>query len=465
MSSTRRGFLTGAATVGGGAALGRRVVAFLTGRSMTAYAALGGMSTAQSAITHGPFVGHLTSTSATLWAKCSTPGLYYLTAHGIGGREALVATAEATPDNDMCVVWQVTELQADTRYTYEAAYQDQPILSDVDTFFVTPAAESAPTLTRLAFGSCAYEDRESSAVWRRMSAVDPHAIVLLGDTPYINSTALEVQRTRYAEFAAVLDFADLLRNRSLYATWDDHDFGANDTDGQLDGKANARRAFIEYHANPSYGDGDHGIYTKFRRGGVEVFLLDTRYFAGTESSPVAADQPTLLGRQQWEWLRQELRASTAPFKLLASGMIWNGAVRPGKPDHWESYPHERAALFRFIGQEEIPGVVLVGGDIHRTRVLRHETTETAGYPLLELITSPIHASVIDAANAPHPALVHDSGEPHSFLLITVDTTVTPAILVAQFQNAAGRELHSLTLSTENLSAARETVEGTIRRSE
>ena len=181
---------------------------------------------------------------------------------------------------------------------------------------MTPLAEDAPTLTRLAIGSCAREDLGSSAVWRRMFALDPHAVVLLGDTPYIDSTVLEVQRTRYGEFATVPDFATLLRNRPLYTTWDDHDFGANDTNGRLDGKANSRRAFIEYHANPSYGDGQQGIYTKFRRGGVEVFLLDTRYFAGTEPSPVAAGQPTLLGGQQWEWLREELRASSAPFQIV-----------------------------------------------------------------------------------------------------------------------------------------------------
>ena len=92
----------------------------------------------------------------------------------------------------------------------------------------------------------------------------------------------------------------------------------------------------------------------------------------------------------------------------------------------------------------------VGGDIHRTRVLRYDATETVGYPLTELVTSPIHASVIDAANAPHPDLVHDSGEPHSFLLLTVDTTVTPPTLRAQFQNAAGWELYTLTLDTAML---------------
>jgi len=285
-----------------------------------------------------------------------------------------------------------------------------------------------------------------------MSALDPHAVVLLGDTPYIDSTDLEFQRTRHGEFVAVPDFSNLVRNKPLYATWDDHDFGRNDTDGRLDGRENSRRAFIEHRANPSYGDGNEGVYTKFRLGGVEVFLLDTRYFAGTGPSSVAPSGVTLLGESQWEWLRRELRTSTAPFKLLASGMIWNQAVRPGKVDNWGNYPHEREAVFRFIGQERIPGVVLVGGDIHRTRVLRYDTTETAGYPLTELITSPIHGSVIDAHNVPHPALLHDSGEPHAFLLITVDTTRTPATLVAQFQNSAGRELYSVTVTSDALSA-------------
>jgi alkaline phosphatase D len=282
-----------------------------------------------------------------------------------------------------------------------------------------------------------------------MASLEPDALVLLGDTPYIDSTDLVIQRARYGEFAAVEEFADLLRGRPFYATWDDHDFGRNDTDGRLDGKENARRAFIEYRPNPTYGDGEEGVYTSFRMGGIEVFLLDTRWFAGTESSPIA-EGPTMLGARQWAWLRDGLRASDAPFKLLASGLVWNGAVRPGKPDHWESYAAEREALFRFLGEERIGGVVLAGGDVHRTRVLRYPTEDVVGYALTELITSPIHASVIEEANAPHPALVFDSGTPHAFLLLTVDTTVQPATLHASFQDASGSELYALTLDAAAL---------------
>ena len=147
--------------------------------------------------------------------------------------------------------------------------------------------------------------------------------------------------------------------------------------------------------------------------------MDSRYFAATEASPFAPDRPSLLGKRQWQWLFAELKASTATFKLLACGMIFNGAVRPGKRDHWATYPHERQALFDFIGEQQISGVVLVGGDIHRTRVLHHRTADTAGYQIPELITSPIHDGVIETANAPHPDLIHDSGQPNTLLLVSV----------------------------------------------
>ena len=402
----------------------------------------------QTPLAHGPFIGHLTPSSARIWARFREPGEYRLIARGPAAEHA--TSAQAGPETDGAIVWELTGLEPRTRYRYEVAQGPLTLFAPDGAYFVTPAPEALSAEVRIAIGSCAREDAGSASVWRRMSALDPHAVVLLGDTPYIDSTDLEVQRTRYGEFAAVPDFAALLRNRPLYATWDDHDFGANDTDGQLVGKENARQAFVEFHANPSYGDGAEGVYTRFRMGGAEVFLLDTRYFAGSGPSPIA-DGRTLLGPRQWEWLRDGLRSSTAPFKLLASGLIWNGAVRPGKPDHWDSYPEERAALFRFIGDEEIRGVVLIGGDVHRTRVLRYETSELAGYRLTELITSPIHAGVIEEANAPHAALLHDSGEPHAFLLLTVDTTAAEPTLHARFQNAGGRDLYSVTLTASELS--------------
>ena len=407
-----------------------------------------GLAKPSAPITHGPFIGHVTSGSAMVWARSSEPGQYQLSAH-TGNGHRVTATSDSTAKRDGCILWQLGSLQPGTRYHYEIRLGKKRLVSGDEHFFET-AGEKPATVVRLAFGSCAKEDEGSSAVWRQMRVVDPHAVVLLGDTPYIDSTDLDVQRRRYREFSAIPDFRTLLRNRSLYGTWDDHDFGRNDTDGNLKGKQNSRRVFMEYRPNPSFGDGREGIYSKFQRGDVEVFLLDTRFFAATEPSPFDKKRPSLLGKQQWQWLRRELKASKAVFKVLACGMIWNRGVRPGKQDHWGTYPHEQKALFEFVGKEKISGVILVGGDVHRTRVLRHRTTGIAGYRIPELITSPIHSGVIKNAKAPHPGLVYDSGKPNTFLLMTVSSNSKPATLNARFLDKDGQAFHEVTFRDREL---------------
>ncbi len=280
------------------------------------------------------------------------------------------------------------------------------------------SANHKPEQVKIAFGSCANEKEGSSLVWKQMAKENLTALVLLGDTPYIDTTDLEVQRRRYQEFASVPAFASLVKEVPLYSTWDDHDFGRNDTDGNLAGKENSRKAFMEFRKNPSYGEHDQGIYTKFTQGDVTVFLLDTRWFAKTEGSET---NPTLLGAQQWEWLERELGSSNSTFYVIACGMVFNDSVRPGKPDCWGRYPIEFARLLSVIKNSEKQHVVLVGGDVHWSRVLKHDTESKVGYDLYEFITSPIHEKLIEAANPPDERVIFSIGEINSFLLMETNS--------------------------------------------
>lgn len=386
------------------------------------------------AITHGPILGRVTATSATLWARGATEGFWPVTFEQTSGGKNRTAHATLANDADLCASATITGLSPHTNYTY-TIHSTPPVSGS----FTTPAPDNTPARVTIAIGSCAKEDAGTATCWERLQQLKPDALLLLGDTPYIDSTKLDIQRRRYQEFAAVPSFASLVKSCPLYSTWDDHDFGKNDTDGLLKNKENSLRAFHEYHPGAnSLGENGQGLYTSFRTGPIEVFLLDTRWFAGTEPSPFDASRKSLLGTQQWEWLKRALTQSTAPFKLIACGMIWNDAVRPGKTDYWGAYPWERDALFRFIGDNKIENCVLIGGDIHRSRVIRHQSKALAGYDLLELISSPMHDSIIQSANVPHPGLIKDMGEPHTFLLVTADSTVTPATLDAVFMNGAGK---------------------------
>lgn len=390
-------------------------------------------------LTHGPFLGHVSENEVYLWLRGNVPGAYTVNLtcgaenHGVG--KAVLAGSEP------CVSLAFTDLEPATECRYTVTLNG----TEVATGTVT-TADPDEREVRLAFASCVDERRfPEQPGWAAIQASDVDALCLLGDTPYIDSTDLEIQRRRYREFFAIEGLAELLRSVPLYATWDDHDFGQNDTDGMLPGRVDSRRAFLEFHAGPSFGEGSEGIYSSFRRGPVEVFLIDARWFAGRHPSHIASGTPGLLGEAQWQWLTSKLEASDATFKLLCTGMIWNAATRPGKTDHWGTYIAERNALFRWIGEHDISGVVLVAGDIHRSRVIRHNTTRRVGYELVELISSPLANTIIEAANAPHRGLEWDAGIPDSFLLVETVEQEAGLELRARFMDSKGEQHHEVRL--------------------
>lgn len=394
----------------------------------------------------GPLVGHVSSTTAIVWYRPAATGSYVLHVHADGGADVRVA-AEATKEHDQCVTWQVDGLKPATRYQYSIHDESTVLVEDQQCWFDTAPEDESDAQVTLAFGSCAHS--KPLPLWTQIEQRGAQGLVLLGDTPYIDSVDLAVARRKHREFLSIPELAAISRHMPVWGTWDDHDFGANDSDGRLKGKEHTRRAFVEYRANDSYGDQDEGIYTKFRRGPVEVFLLDTRWFARTEPSPVDPQKPTLLGRRQWDWLQQSLAASTATFKVIACGMIWDDK-RNTESDDWGAYAHERAALFDYLGANDITGAILIGGDIHCSRLLRYKTEKQVGYDLRQLIVSPIHDSTIPSLNVAHPDLVHGAAIPHVWLRLQVDTTQQPATLHAEWVQMDGRQMWDLKLTEEDL---------------
>lgn len=396
----------------------------------------------------GPLIGHVSESTAHVWYRPGRAGSYTLSIMDDGGA-ALNATAAAREADDYCITWALDGLKPGSRYRYQIADEDGRIIAggeDSAVIQTAPSAE-APGTVCLAFGSCAQS--KPLKLWRQMGEAGAQGVILLGDTPYIDSTDLAVQRKKHREFLQVPELAELVRTTPTWATWDDHDFGKNDSDGTLPGKENARQAFVEYRANAEFGHEDQGIYTKFRHGAIEVFLLDTRWFARTEPSPVDPEKPTLLGERQWEWLRESLKASTAPFKLITCGMIWDDKENT-ESDDWGTYSYERAALFDFLGANNITGVVLIGGDIHCSRLLQYKTETQVGYAIRQCIVSPIHDSTIPSLNVAHPDLVEGAAIPHVWLRVEADTTKSPATLEAKWLQMDGQKMWTLSLTEDEL---------------
>ncbi len=388
----------------------------------------------------GPYVGNLGPRDATVFARFLLLEPVHLSLVDPSGRIKEEKTVTPTMDEDKTIRWDLHSLEPET--TYGVNVQTARV------FFKTPAEPERPAKVTLAFGSCA-DDRPGlpNLVWPAIAKDNPDVLVLLGDTPYIDSTELAMQRRRYVEFFASKTLASLLRNTVVYATWDDHDFATNDTNGKVAGKENSRKAFLEHHGNPTAGEDGQGIYTHFRRGPVDVFLLDTRWFMDTEASYADPSKPTLLGGKQWAWLRRELQATTAPFKILASGIVWNDAVDAKKKDTWASYGYERAALFKFVAENKIEGLVLMSGDLHRSRVVVHPTEETGiPYPVREIVTSPLGGNAAKDAGVKTAAVAFDTAENYAWAELAADSYEKPPRLVATLKSANSGDLYQVELS-------------------
>lgn len=394
----------------------------------------------------GPYIGNLAPRQATVFVRFLLTEPVHMALVDPSGRTKMEQKVTPSIAVGNTVRWDLTDLEPET--TYAVTVQNSRI------FFKTPAEPDRPAKVTLALGSCA-DDRPGlpNPVWPAIQKDAPDVLVLLGDTPYIDSTDLTMQRRRYVEFFAGKGLASLLKNTAVYATWDDHDFAVDNADGKVAGKENSLKAFAEHHGNPTYGEEGQGVYTRFRRGPVDVFLLDTRWFSRAEPSFADPAKPTLLGKKQWAWLQRELAASNAPFKVLASGMVWNDAVPANKTDTWGGYPHERAALFKFIAEKKIEGVVLVGGDLHRSRVVVHPTEETGiPYPVREIVASPLGGNAAKDAGVKTAAVAFDAAENYSYVLLTADSFEKPPRLTAVLKSANSGELFRVELGSGALAS-------------
>ncbi len=396
----------------------------------------------------GPMLGAVDEHTARVWLRPAGPAEVTLTIRDPAGKPVFEQKQAAVPEHDYCLTWQAGDLEPATGYAYAFTWHsgggDAPPTGPWP--FETAPPADLPGRAALAFGSCASE--KFPAVWNRMAVEGVEAVLLCGDTPYIDSSDLAKNRQRHRAFLAQPGLAELIRTRPTLGTWDDHDFGANDSDATKVDRETIRQVFTEYRAHAAFGEEGEGIYTSFRRGPVEVFLIDARYFSQTGPSPVDPAKKTLLGPRQWEWLKRSLAASTAPFKVLATGMVWHDKPNKEKDD-WQTYAHEREALFDFLAERKIEGVVLLGGDVHVSLLLEHLAAERLGYPVFEYIVSPLHDSVIPGlVPKKDKRLRWSSLEPNVFLRMVADTTGEVPTLTSTWIKMDGTRLHEHVIKLE-----------------
>ncbi|MEO0732426.1 MAG: alkaline phosphatase D family protein [Bacteroidota bacterium] len=242
-----------------------------------------------------------------------------------------------------------------------------------------------PIIFRVTFGSCAHQD-DPQPLLDVATELQPDAFVYLGDNIYGDTYDMDTLRAKYNRLGAKPEFQRLRATTRVLATWDDHDYGWNDTGRHYPMQEASKAIFLDFWhvpaSSPRYGrPGIYGVEYLERAGKkVQIVLLDTRTFRDdlrhrTESDtafkndyvPYTTADSTLLGKAQWAWLDSILRVPS-DVRIIATsnqfGHSYNGW------ESWTNLPHERQRMVDLLATTRARPVFFISGDVHWGEISR-----------------------------------------------------------------------------------------------
>jgi alkaline phosphatase D len=187
---------------------------------------------------------------------------------------------------------------------------------------------------------------------------------------------------------------NFLKSTSHLAIWDDHDYGPNNEGMSYIFEEASRELFMSYFANPTYGKGGKGIYTKVSYSDVDVFMLDNRTWRSSDAmsgwkNGIANPDKIMYGKEQIDWLKNALHCSNATFKIIATGsQVLNSLSRVDCLIH---FPVEYAEIINFLDESKIKGVVFLTGDRHHSEIIKLDRDSL--YTLFDITVSPLTAGI------------------------------------------------------------------------
>ncbi len=363
---------------------------------------------------------------------------------GLGGPLVLAVNAP-TNAHGMARV-RIASLELTPWTVYHYCFTSSAGRSVIGRFRTAPAPADSPVVT---FGgaSCARYLFRPFDVLSRASESSLDFFVFAGDTTYADgSETLAAYRDRWGENLGEAGFRELFRSTSTVATWDDHEV-ENDWDPttiSATKREAATEAFFEHMAVDRNPAEPNQIYRTVSYGQtLDVFVLDCR-------SERIRTQSQYLSPDQLAWLKSELSASQATFKVIVNSVpitAWP-PLYLGKADRWESHDAQRNELLGHI-EQSVPGVIWIAGDFHFGAHVHVDPPNGAFHAQRELLMGPI------AHVNPALGIIQLTGDPAQFLWtsaernyvrFTADPNPSPPTFTAEWIGTTGQVLHTATLT-------------------
>lgn len=400
-------------------------------------------------ITHGPVVGGVTPNSARMYVRTTqaSPLLIELSTDQ-NFTSVLSFTDTTIAERDSSVITELAGLDAFTTYYYRIYANG--VLDTVTGSFKTFPEEGETGNYTWAVLSC--QEYGTYNTFPALQTRNADLVLHTGDWTYpdyqipgefeLDWSKLQLSyRKRYAEpkmppvlrssvFDYVVDNHDGIGQRtnivSVRTVVDTDSVVTNYVDAHPVSEQafqNMMQAYGEYFPHWPLAADSVGMYHSYRYGNAEIFFVDVRNCGNGQDSTYTYDTlmnkwtfdpkpgQTLLGEQQFQWLKNGLQNSTADWKFIVSGVMFNKkfmkvlnfamffqslvfSIGPEAGSgfrlahaisaNWTGYPREQNGLINFLDSANIKDVIVLSGHMH-TNVM--DDGRNAGLP--ELNTGPV----------------------------------------------------------------------------
>lgn len=430
-------------------------------------------------ITHGLQSGDLSSSGGMIWSRADRPSRMLVevaTSDSFQNARQVVGPA-ALEQNDFAAKMMLRDLPADQDIFYRVRFQD---LQDIN-------VESEPSIGH--FRTAPAGRRDINFVWSgdtagqgwginpdwggmkiyaKMLEQQPDFFIHSGDTIYADGPIEAQKETPDGKIWKNITLDEKAKNAEtlrefrgnykynlmdehlrafnaevpMFAQWDDHETVNNwypqEVLAREDYKvksvgllsARAKRAFLEFMPLGTPSEDPERIYRAINYGpSLDMFFLDMRTYRGRNTAnrqPTSGPDTVFLGNDQIRWLKQQLLASKATWKVIASDMPIGMMVRDGETD-FENLANgdgpplgrelEMANLLSFMKHSGIENLVWLTADVHYTAAHYYDPDKAqfADFsPFWEFVSGPLNAGTFgpsDMDNTFGPQVVFSKAPP------------------------------------------------------
>lgn len=268
------------------------------------------------------------------------------------------------------------------------------------------ALDPAAKTTKLAVVSCTDDHfpELQAGQWNLVWSQKPDLLLMIGDNIYVDSGRKPGQTEpvlddhfiwkRYVESRAALQIYKMKTLIPTLASWDDHDYGKNNSDRNFPFKKESKiifETFFPQETNAVIIQKGPGTSQLVHYAGADLVFFDDRFFRSEKES----SEQTHFGREQEKWFYQILKERAGPFWLISGDQFFGGYHK------FESYEGDHPESFKkFLNQikKSKRKVAFISGDRHVAEVMKIPK-DILGYETYELTSSGLHAKVFPGSLA------------------------------------------------------------------